>query len=231
MNQRKSIHVTLLAGIAALTLIAGTASRANAGSFDGPFAQLGMGFASLGTTQSFNGPDINGNPTVQTYKQSQVGILGNIAAGYSFQLSGSLNIAANVFYSFGSQNAGQLTDSFNAVKYQNKLKNIWGITVEPGYNFTDKSLGFFKLGWVMASTSLRYTDPGLSETNNGGITNGFLYGVGFKQLVTEHVYISFEAYQAVFSSKNATNADQLGLNSTLLQPNFTYGGINIGYKF
>lgn len=224
MNKRKRIHVMLMAGIAALALIAGAASRADAGSFDGPFVQVGAGFSSLGTLNTFS--DSTGSFGQAT---SQVNILGTIAAGYSYELPHSFNLAADFFYNFGSRHAGYTYDytGFNRdALAQNKLKNIWGISIEPGFNFSDKALGFVKLGWAMASSSLVYSDNG--DTYNTGTHQGFLYGLGFKHLVSDHISVGMEAYQIAFSSKS-TNVDPATTLSN--KPNLTYGGITVGYKF
>lgn len=226
MNKRKRIHVMLMAAIAALTFIAGAASRADAGSFDGPFVQVGAGFSSLGTKNTFS--DSTGSFGQAT---SQLNMMGTIAAGYSYELPHSFNLAADVFYNFGSHNAGYAFDSGDT--FQNKLKNIWGITLEPGYKFSDKALGFVKLGWAMASTSLTLSD---GTKVNAGNANGFLYGLGFKHLVTDHISVGMEAYQIAFSSKGtAIDPTLIGSNDPTAnlsnKPNLTYGGITVGYQF
>lgn len=220
-------------------LLTAAASGAIAdGSFDGVNAQLGMGFTSLGTeyTSSYNNftqPELYNNST--NVKGSQTGMLGNVALGYSYGISKEFNIAANVFYNFGSDNAGSISVSDNYTgdsgTIQAKLKNIWGISVEPGYYFSDKSLGFIKLGWAMASTSGSWNGGGSSGSQSAGTANGFLYGLGFKQLVTENVYVGIDAYQIAFSSKSVSTSDQWGTDTSTYKPNMTYGGINVGYKF
>ena len=224
-------------------LLAAAASGAMAdGAFDGVNAQLGMGFTSLGTEYSSNEnnytqPELYNNST--NVKGSQTGMLGNVALGYSYGINKQFNLAANVFYNFGSDNAGSLSGSDNSTSssgtIQAKLKNIWGISVEPGYYFADKSLGFVKLGWAMASTSGSYNgsdaDGSYSSSQSAGTANGFLYGIGFKQLVTDNIYVGIDAYQIAFSSKSVTTSDQYGTDTASYKPNMTYGGITVGYKF
>ena len=220
MKRRKGSSFRLLVGMAAFTVLAGAASGAHAGSFDGPFVQVGAGFSSLGTLNTFSDSNLPG-PFGQA--TSQLNMMGTIAAGYSYELPHSFNLAADVFYNFGSRNAGYAFDSGDTL--QNKLKNIWGISIEPGYNFSDKALGFVKLGWAMASTTLALSD---GTKFNAGTANGFLYGLGFKHLVTDHISVGMEAYQIVFSSKSTTYDPTTTLSN---KPNMTYGGITVGYKF
>jgi hypothetical protein len=224
--------------ITATIFLITAASSATAGSFDGPFAQVGAGFAYLGSnvsvTQTYD------TPFTESYKGGETGAMGNVALGYSYELPQSFNIAANVFYNFGSQNAGQYNfgnvgDSYT---YQSKLKNIWGVSVEPGYNFGDKSLGFLKLGWASATASVTSSgsDAGYSGAlppgTYSGTSNGFLYGLGFKQLLTENIFVGVEAYQVAFSTVTQSGSSATFGNVTGSQkPNLTYGGINLGYKF
>jgi hypothetical protein len=221
--------------IPTLFLIIATSSVI-AGSFDGPFAQVGAGFAYLGSNASVTRTP---NPYTESYKGGETGVMGNVALGYSYELPQSFNIAANVFYNFGSQNAGQYNyQNSTTYTYQSSLKNIWGISVEPGFNFSDKSLGFLKLGWASATASV--TSSGSGAGYNGalppgtysGTSNGFLYGLGFKQLLTENIFIGVEAYQVAFSTVTQSSSSAYYGNVTGSQkPSLTYGGINLGYKF
>ena len=207
-----------------------------AGSFDGPYAQVGAGFAQLGSNVNITETGSESN------KGGETGVMGNVALGYSYELPQSFNIATNIFYNFGSQNSGQYTygsgSSNSSYTYQSNLKNIWGVSVEPGYNFGDKSLGFLKLGWASATTSVTSSGVGAGVTGflppgtYSGTSNGFLYGLGFKQLLTENIFIGVEAYQVAFSTVTQSSSSTNYGNVTVSQkPNLTYGGINLGYKF
>lgn len=86
-------------------------------------------------------------------------------------------------------------------------KNIWSISIEPGYVFADNSLGYLKLGWAQASSSLQLDEVkatlgATTTTVNFGATNGFLYGLGYKHLVNKNVYVGVEFYQILFGSKS-----------------------------
>lgn len=208
--------------------LAAAASGAMAdGAFDGVNTQIGIGFASIGneSTQTIEGIQLSNNKT------SQPGVLGTIAAGYSYGFDKQFNLAANIFYNFGSDDAGSSNIESGALTQQSKVKNLWGISVEPGYYFADKSLGYIKLGWAMASTSQSFNLGSDSANVSTGTANGFLYGLGFKQLVTDNIYVGIDAYQVSFSSVSA-NTNWYGYNTTVQsKPNYTFGGINVGYKF
>lgn len=212
--------------IAGLLAAAATGAMAD-GAFDGVNAQIGLGFASIGneSTATIEGYQLTNNKTAQP------GMLGTIAAGYSYGFNKQFNLAANIFYNFGSEDAGSANVASGAITQDSKVKNLWGISVEPGYYFSDKSLGFVKLGWAMASTNQSFNALGETANVNTGTANGFLYGLGFKQLVTDNIYVGIDAYQVAFSSVSS-NQNWYGDSATIQsKPNYTFGGINVGYKF
>ena len=174
--------------------------------FDGINAQLGVGFSSLGA-------DFN------VIKASDQGIAGNISFGYSHAFN-KFNLAGNIFYDFGNQKAGDL-NVFGSNRF--KTNNIWGISIEPGYYFTDSTLFYTKLGYARADSKLTRVGYGELEFGN---SNGFLYGLGAKQLIKNNMYLGLEAYQIDFSRES----DTLGLGVTN-KPTVTYGGLTLGYEF
>lgn len=233
--------------VIASLLVAATSGAMADGAFDGVNAQIGLGFASLGgnlnSTDSYTDGTRSGSSSENV---AQNGLLGNVALGYSYGFNKQFNLAANVFYNFGSSAAGNANSNYSETNYSESssvnptLKNIWGISVEPGYYFSDKSLGFVKLGWAMASTkaSWNYSENDAGNTSNSnsgnvsfGTSNGFLYGLGFKQLLTDNIYLGIDAYQVDFSSKTSTVSGSDPTSSLNVKPKFTYGGITLGYKF
>lgn len=184
--------------------------------FNGVNAQIGAGFANLGSENYWS--------DYGSYKYGKKGTLGNISLGYSHKFENQFNIATNLFYTFGSDKSGGRPDNYNTVY---KTKNIWGLVLEPGYYFSDSSLGFLKLGY--ARTSSEHVDSG-SKSDFGNI-NGFLYGLGFKQMIQDHLYIGAEAYQIDFSKSDITQNNWWPGNDITNKPSVTYGGIMLGYNF
>jgi hypothetical protein len=178
------------------------------GAFDGVNLSLGLGAASLTSEYADNTPSY--------YQASDRGASGNIAIGYSYAFKNRFNLAGNLFYQFGLERSGNL-DEWGGL-YNFKVKNIWGVTLEPGYNFTDNSLGYLKLGYAKADSK---TDYSSYETSVG-----FLYGVGFKQLIAPQTFVGVETYQIDFSREKSHEA----YDSTN-KPSLTYAGIMMGYTF
>jgi len=90
--------------------------------------------------------------------------------------------------------------------------------LEPGYYFTDQTLGYAKIGYARADSKVDQSDYGTSD--------GFIYGVGIKQLLTQQTFIGVEAYQIDFTREKSNDA----WDSTN-KPSLTYGGVTLGYKF
>jgi len=181
------------------------------GSFDGINISLGLGAASLHSDYADNGP-----PYPEYYQAADKGFSGNVSIGYSYAFKNRLNLASSLFYQFGSERSGNL-DEWGGL-YNFKVKNIWGITIEPGYNFKDDSLGYLKIGYARADSKTDYSSYDSS--------NGFLYGAGFKQLITANTFIGVEAYQIDFTREKSHD-----YYDSTNKPSLTYAGISLGYKF
>ena len=178
------------------------------GAFDGVNVSLGLGAASLNSEYADNGPSY--------FQASDKGISGNVAIGYSYAFKNRFNLATNLFHQFGPERAGNIDEW--CCGYGFKVTNIWGLTLEPGYNFTDSSLGYIKTGYAKARSRSDYSGYDTSD--------GFLYGVGFKQLISPQTFVGVETYQIDFSREKSNDA----YNSTN-KPSLTYAGIMLGYKF
>ena len=227
--------------IAIAAAIGAASTLAMAGGFDGPFVQLGIGGSSTstkfsGTNGSFDGTSSQGN------------FNGLVAAGWSQSIgSQGFNLAANVFYVIGNQNAYSKNNSESGTEnwgtYQsnsnlnNKLKNTFGISVEPGWNFTDSTLGYVKLAWLNSRQTTSYSSTGSCTNNDGSVCNGwndsesfnktlngFGYGLGVKQMVTKNIFAAVDLMGVTYG--NVTVVDSVSTKS-----NQFMGFASVGYKF
>lgn len=209
----------------------------HSGSFDGPYAQLAIGVA-------------NNTSNVQHYWHSSVedwrsmntnNIAGQVTLGYSYNPVSIFNIAANVSYNISSDKSGQYTYTQPGWNYtiNSTLKNTWAISIEPGAYLADRTLGYVKLGWSngKAGASLNSVSTGAMTSgieNVNRTVNGFLFGVGAKQLLTENVYVGVEFSQSIFNQSSQTlNYSTLGGNTSTynMKPRQTMGVVTLGYKF
>lgn len=234
--------------IAAIAL-AGLSTAVCAGGFDGFNVDLGIGGA--GTSTKVSGSDqfdVAGGPTFNGTTNSG-SFNGMATLGYSQEIADSgFNLAANLFYVIGNQKSGALNNGGNFTdtngdsltlnqNVQNvSMKNTWGISVEPGWNFGKTTLGYAKLAWVNSNLNSTATVYGYNNTTsqtadvNGSQSfnknvNGFGYGIGAKQLITDNLYLKAEVMGVSYGSAS------FGDGAYSNKPTQVMGFASIGYKF
>jgi opacity protein-like surface antigen len=200
----KPIAAMILAG----TL--GTSSAVFAASFDGFYVGAGLGLrgTSSKVTESSTATEIDGI--------GKNDVFGTVLAGYSWSPNGVFNIAANVWYDFGDNKTTVTTSGLTG---DFKLKDTYGLSIEPGWYMGTNTLGYLKLSY--ARTKLEVSVSGLGSASEN--FDGFGYGVGIKHLVTPNVYLFVEAEQRPYNSKT--------FNSVDVKPTETLGTFGVGFKF
>jgi hypothetical protein len=116
------------------------------GAFDGVNAQAGVGAAALDSNINWN--------DYGRYKYSHTGAMESAALGYSYGFDNRLNLAANVFWNFGTDDAGGT--NLGGSKEQLRLNNVHGIAIEPGYYVSGNTLAYAKLGYAQASSRYEF---------------------------------------------------------------------------
>lgn len=225
--------------IIASAIAAASGSVLAAGAFDGPFVQIGIGgvgtensnsYSNTGATQVVTG----GLPSGTTSSGS---FIGQVLGGYSQSID-KFNMAANIFYIIGNQDSGSQGVNGNylglvpwSATNQTKLKNTWGISVEPGYYLTDKTLGYLKFSWFNSSLNANGSVSALGVTDSissSANVNGAGFGLGAKQMFTNNIYGYVEYQYVTYGSKSMG----LGAETTYTgKPSQNYGVVGIGYKF
>jgi len=209
------------------------------GAFDGPFVQLGIGGAATESSNSYttNGVynQVVGNiPSGSTNSGS---FLGQILGGYSQSID-QFNLAANIFYMIGNQDAGNQTYNTQylsvpiSVTNSVKLENTWGISLEPGYYVTDTTLGYLKFSWFNSTLKSSPSISALGATDTGNYSsniNGAGFGIGAKQMFTNNLYGFLEYQYVTYGSTSFNTAD--GGTSISAKPSQNYGMVGLGYKF
>ncbi len=225
--------------ILACAIAASSSSVLAAGAFDGPFVQLGIGGVATESNNSYSTRGIYnqvvGNiPGGNTNSGS---FLGQILGGYS-QSVDSFNLAANIFYMIGNQDAGSQTYNTRylsvpiSVSNTVKLENTWGISLEPGYYATDKTLGYLKFSWFNSTLKSSPSISALGATDTGNYSsnvNGAGFGIGAKQMITNNLYGFLEYQYVTYGSTNFNTTD--GGVSISAKPSQNYGMVGLGYKF
>lgn len=203
--------------IAIAAAIGAASTFAMAGGFDGPFVQLGIGGSSTKTNLSNFQSSATGAGVSSVSGGSFNGL---VAGGYSQDMGAfnsdikGLNLAANIFYVIGNQNSGsgmgsatRASDGFSQSLGGNfKGKSTFGISVEPGWNFTEQTLGYVKLAWVNTRLNGNWNysdnDPSSDSGSVTKIANGFGYGLGVKQLITKEIYVGVDLMGVTYGNVN-----------------------------
>ena len=234
--------------IAIAAALGAASSFAMAGGFDGPFVQLGIGGSNTYNKVTNATPGNSNGSGSLNGTQSGGSFNGLVAAGYSQDfgaINSSLkgfNLAANIFYVIGNQKAGSNSSSYVTDKNRDanlsgtyKLENTWGISVEPGWNFTESTLGYVKLAWVnsQGKSNMYYSDsrPSTDSATGSKNINGFGYGLGVKHLVTKNIFVGVDLMGVTYgNSFNNTTQNQ---NDTFGKNKFSQfmGFASVGYKF
>ena len=209
---KKSLFVT------SLLLMASTSVLAD--SFNGPTLKLGLGFADLSSNVYYYG-----NGSIEEDQFSRHAVLGTVALGYSKSLPNKFNIATHLFYNVGSKNSGFYSEEKTFYE-QSRITNIWGLSLDPGYYWSEKTLGYLKLGVAKASSHGATVGFTYSDYQYGP-TQGFLYGLGLQHLLTKHFFIGIEGYHIDFATKTSGYANTVSSN----KPSVTYNAFNVGYKY
>lgn len=215
----------------ALSVVTGSAMGAE---FDGPFAQFGVGGARSYTNLSGTR---NG---ILDGSSSQGNVNGLVAGGYSRAIGQSgFNLAGNLFYIIGNQNAGAPnntvvgTNGSSSASTSSTFSNSFGVALEPGWYVSDATLGYAKLAWVHAngefrSSSTRSTLVPAATVSESTVTNrsmnGFGYGLGLKQSITQDIYLGIDIMGVAYNSSKTSRG-------VTIRPEQFMGFMSLGYRF
>ena len=235
-----------LLALAALGLLAGAAQAQS--SFEGFYGQLGTGYESnqastLGGTGTCTGcATDNWNTANQNFN----GMPLVAGLGYNWSLDSHWMLGLGADYSFLSLKTGtyssnnQYSTTVNGQQLQ--VSNRTNIYLTPGYALSKDQLVYFKAGYSSANLQetfpATYAKNGVNQGSVGFPTNatntqqGYIVGLGYKQMVTSGLYGFAEANYMSYSKTtfSATNPSGYTIsNSPTLN---TYQAlVGVGYKF
>jgi opacity protein-like surface antigen len=207
---------------AATTVLAGSAMAQSA--FEGPYAQIGIGYESV--SPSFSGGTVAATPTTRTaYSVSadnSNGFTGNVGLGYNFALSEGFLLGIGAEYSPLESSSANYTLRVPAVAYTEKgnykKTNSYNIFLAPGFVIDKDKLAYVKVGYT-----------GMSIKSGGDTTNftGMSAGLGYKQMISGSLYGFAEVNYAKYDNQNLTGTGVTGTQNASI----TNALVGIGYKF
>jgi outer membrane immunogenic protein len=257
----KTVKISaLVLAMAGVFATSANAQSAKTNAWEGFFGQYSVGFASfspkIGSTTiapvspltAYTNPQpygLGGNINVSPSSSTLNTATNAISAGYNFGVNESYVLGLGASYYVGATGSGNgsftLTapggtfgggaynaanlNATSAVQYQ--LKNLWAVTLQPGYVIDKNKLVYAKVGYTAVTIGLNSATAPYQTTN----LSGYTLGLGYKQMVTESVYLLGEANYGSFSNKAATITSSLGtLNSTIGGTGYDFL-VGVGYRF
>ena len=232
-----------LAGATMVVVGVTLATPAMGQGFSGPYVSAGIGFKSSDFKLSeTDGPTATGPGTTQTDSASAKAggrsvFFGSIAAGWDWNPSGPFVLGFSLFADLGSSTVAETSGTtvttgpggttVTPSSSEIKQKDRFGIYVEPGYEFTPRTVGYAKLGWNRSKYQFSDSDPTLPLSSFSATFNGFAYGVGLKHLMTDRLFVFVEWVQVDYGSKSST----VGTATTTIEPNNSLALIGAGWRF
>ena len=257
MKKIKMSALVLAAASIASTGVMAQSSKANA--WEGAYGQWSVGFASfspkIGSTTATPqaGSTLSPYTTPYPYGLGQtISASGSantlntptnaISAGYNFGVNQDYVLGIGASYYIGASGSGNGSFSLSApgapqynvpalntttpVTYQ--LKNLWSVTLQPGYVIDKDRLVYAKVGYTGVTIGLN----GPIASYQTSTLSGYSLGLGYKQMITDSIYLLGEANYGGFSNKSATLSTSIGTNvgTTLGGSGFDFL-VGVGYRF
>ena len=257
----KTVKISALAlAMMGVLATSANAQSAKKNAWEGFYGQYSVGFASfspkIGSTTiapvspltAYTNPQpsgLGGNINVSPSSSTLNTATNAISAGYNFGVNENYVLGLGASYyigatgsgngsftltspggpiAFGSVNVPAL-NATSAVQYQ--LKNLWAVTLQPGYVIDKNKLVYAKVGYTAVTIGLNSATAPYQTTN----LSGYTLGLGYKQMITESVYLLGEANYGGFSNKAATISSSLGtLSSTIGGSGYDFL-VGVGYRF
>lgn len=223
-------------------VVAGLVGTANAQSaFEGFYGQLSTGYEnnSIGssTTTTTTSPNIGtflySNPS---YNFSSMPLIA--ALGYTFSVSNQFTLGLGADYSFLKAKSGNWTATSPGQDPQQsytKTSNRMNFFLTPGYVVDKNSLAYAKVGY--SRQKVEYFDTSSNDTLGNANVNGYILGLGYKQLISGGFYAFGEANYMAYSktSINFSSACERGCNTfsnSTPTPSSAYNLlVGVGYRF
>lgn len=140
---------------------------------------------------------------------SGTGIFGSLFAGYAitrhtFYLASEIN--ANLS-SATYKSSNVETYHSNVSKTYYKMNNAFGISILPGYLLSDTTLLYTRAGYSNAQFKITGNDASLGNSNHR--KNGFRYGLGIKQALSQRVALRMDYSRINYNSTRLATLDTL----------------------
>ena len=217
--------------------ISGAQTKSNA--WEGAYGQVAIGYESyIPKATAATTTTIPGGAPIPTYSTATHanGPTGSFGAGYNFAFNDTYLLGIGVAISPGASSSATTTATASGKSAYGvyNVNNAYSISLIPGYAIDSSRLLYVKLGYAAATThaSAFENSAAVNYPQQSVKVNGTLYGLGYKQMVTDAIYLLGEANYAVNREKQVsvlTNGGYL-INSPSNAVGFDLV-VGIGYRF
>lgn len=246
INNREEMKKLLVA--AAVASLAGTANAQSA--FEGFYGQISTGYEnnSVGNTNLAVSQSAIRGFRARSFIDQNGGNATNetmpliVGLGYTFAINSQFTLGIGADYSTLSSKTNTIqyttptiANRENRINYE--LSNRYSIYLSPGYVIDKDKLAYLKAGY--ANQKIQQFDGTSGNFEGSTNMNGYLLGLGYKQLIRAGFYVFGEANYYSFSNTNinfsgSTTAPRLGgAFNQVSNPNTTTYNllVGVGYKF
>ena len=233
----KTVKISALA--LAMMGVLGTSANAQSSktnAWEGFYGEAAVGYAAFSptvnnATLALPSPPYPAGTTapVSTSTNTLNTATNKLGVGYNYGINDKYLIGIAASYSLGASSAADGTFSVGGQTkpFQYQLKNIWSVTLNPGYAIDKDSLVYGKVG--VTGNTMGINGPTAAYQTQS--FTGYVLGLGYKQMITQSIYLLGEVNYASLSSKTAT----LATSSGPITANLGGSGMDIivgaGYRF
>ena len=229
----------LVLSMAGVFVTSANAQSAKTNAWEGFYAEAAAGYAVFSPT--INSATLQSNALRTTLpvttQQNDVNTATNkIGLGYNYGINDKYTLGIVASYALGASSAasGTFTAAVPAqyggpsTKWFNyQLKNIWSVTLNPGYVIEKDKLVYARVGMTGVTMGIN----GQTANYQTQTLSGYVLGLGYKQMVTQSIYVLGEVNYAGLSSKTASIATSSGPLTGNIGGSGMDVMVGVGYRF
>jgi hypothetical protein len=215
----KTVKISaLVLAMAGVFATSANAQSTKANAWEGAYGQIGVGYGMFtpsisSGTASIPAGVVSRSAVAATTTGTNVNNIGtgiaNLAAGYNFGLGANYVLGIGASYYPGASSSATATvniisptgATIDSGQARYNIKNLYSITLNPGYVIDKDRLAYAKIGYTGATIGLSSSAIPYNTTN----LTGYTLGLGYKQMVTSSLYAFGEINYAAYGNKTASS--------------------------
>jgi hypothetical protein len=226
--------------LSAIALLASSTSlMAQSKNFEGFSVGVSGGYAGVEIAASGSNTQAGSTDHSSSGSFGKITESGSIDAGYSFATGPNFLLGVTANYTPGKAKIGTNSFSDNSTvgsqtdSISGSIKNFYTISLEPTYVLSPNSAIYAKIGYSHADVELSSGSANVSITNYSNKVEGWTYGIGSKNMLTNNLYLTIEGSVTDYDNISVTTADVTTASgaSATGNPKVVQAKIGLGYRF